>query len=291
MKRVNAPFLSRLAENGAGAIIPDGFRRQAGRRRPIGAGPFKFVRREFGHEIELVRFDDYWEGPAYLDRLIEREVTEPTVRLTGLQTGEMHLINDIPADRVDGRSEERQAADADVVPAQLRLRQHEPQVRAVQGRAGASGLRSDDRQGAVAAGRAMEPGQADRLAELPDLAPPSTAPEKPRAGHRKGAGAARRGRLRARQAQPRVQGDDQLSVSRRSLADHGRVVPRRRRQHEDRAAHLGRLAEPVLDQPRLPDHHDELLHSVGAGLPLLQPVELDRARSTTARSRMPRSTS
>ena len=100
MKRVNAPFLSRISENGAGAIIPkDSGDKQSA--TPIGAGPFKFVRREFGHESELARFDDYWDGPAYLDRLIEREVTEPTVRLTGLQTGEFHLINDIPADRVD----------------------------------------------------------------------------------------------------------------------------------------------------------------------------------------------
>jgi len=103
MKRVNAPFLSRISENGAGAIIPkDSGDKQSA--TPIGAGPFKFVHREFGHETELVRFDDYWEGPAFIDRLIEREVTEPTVRLTGLQTGEFHLINDIPADRVDETS-------------------------------------------------------------------------------------------------------------------------------------------------------------------------------------------
>ena len=100
MKRVNAPFLSRIAENGAGVIIPvDSGDGQA--NAPIGAGPFKFVRREFGHEIEMARFDDYWDGPAYLDRVIEREITEPTVRLTGLQNGELHVINDIPADRVD----------------------------------------------------------------------------------------------------------------------------------------------------------------------------------------------
>jgi len=100
MKRVNAPFLARLAENGAGAIMPvDSGDTQA--TTPIGVGPFKLVRREFGHEIELARFDDYWEGPAYLDRIIEREITEPTVRLTGLQTGELHVINDIPADRID----------------------------------------------------------------------------------------------------------------------------------------------------------------------------------------------
>ena len=99
MSRVNAPFLSRLAENGAGAIMPQGSGEQQG-KTPIGAGPFKFVRREFGHEVELQRFDDYWEGPAYLDRVIAREVTEPTVRLTGLRTGELHMINDIPADRM-----------------------------------------------------------------------------------------------------------------------------------------------------------------------------------------------
>lgn len=99
LKRVNAPFLSRLAENGAGVIMPRGSGDQQG-KTPIGAGPFKFVRREFGHEVELARFDDYWGGPAYLDRVIAREVTEPTVRLTGLRTGEMHMINDIPPDRM-----------------------------------------------------------------------------------------------------------------------------------------------------------------------------------------------
>jgi ABC-type transport system substrate-binding protein len=99
LKRINAPFLSRLAENGAGAIMPAGSGDIQG-KAPIGAGPFKFIRREFGHEVELQRFDDYWDGPAYLDKIISREVTEPTVRLTGLRTGEMHLINDIPADRI-----------------------------------------------------------------------------------------------------------------------------------------------------------------------------------------------
>ncbi|MDR0807576.1 MAG: ABC transporter substrate-binding protein [Gemmobacter sp.] len=99
MARVYAPFLSRLSENGAGAVIP----RDSGDIQgttPIGCGPFKFVRREFGNEVELERFNDYWDGPAYLDRIIAREITEPTVRLTGLSTGELHLINDVPADRL-----------------------------------------------------------------------------------------------------------------------------------------------------------------------------------------------
>jgi len=99
MARVYAPFLSRLSENGAGVVIPKGSGEVQG-VAPIGCGPFKFVRREFGNVVELERFDDYWDGPAYLDRILVREITEPTVRLTGLRTGELHLINDVPADRL-----------------------------------------------------------------------------------------------------------------------------------------------------------------------------------------------
>ncbi|MDB5541265.1 MAG: transporter substrate-binding protein [Devosia sp.] len=100
MSGVNAPFLSRLAENGAGVIMPEGSGDKQG-TTPIGAGPFKFVSYEAGHQVELARFDDYWDGPAYLEKVIAREITEPTVRLTGLRTGELHMINDIPADRMD----------------------------------------------------------------------------------------------------------------------------------------------------------------------------------------------
>lgn len=96
---VNAPFLSRLAENGAGVVMPKDSGPKQG-DTPIGCGPFRFVRREFGNEVELARFDDYWGGPAYLEKIIAREITEPTVRLTGLRTGELHMINDIPADRM-----------------------------------------------------------------------------------------------------------------------------------------------------------------------------------------------
>ncbi|MGY6411704.1 MAG: ABC transporter substrate-binding protein [Alkalilacustris sp.] len=95
----NAPFLARIAENGAGVIMPAGSGDIQG-TTPIGAGPFRFVRRVFGAEVELERFDDYWDGPAFLERIIAREITEPTVRLTGLRTGELHMINDIPAERV-----------------------------------------------------------------------------------------------------------------------------------------------------------------------------------------------
>ena len=58
MKRINAPFLSRISEKGAGAILPEGSG-DTQAAKPTGAGPFKFVRREFGHQTELARFDEY----------------------------------------------------------------------------------------------------------------------------------------------------------------------------------------------------------------------------------------
>jgi peptide/nickel transport system substrate-binding protein len=99
MSAVNAPFLSRLAENGAGVVMPVDSGPQQG-TTPIGAGPFRFVSYTPGVVVELERFDDYFGGPAYLDKITIREISENTTRLTGLQTGELHMINDIPADRV-----------------------------------------------------------------------------------------------------------------------------------------------------------------------------------------------
>ena len=99
MSAINAPFLSRLAENGAGVVMPVDSGPTQG-TNPTGAGPFKFVKYDVGSLVEMARFDDYWEGPAFLDGVMAREITEPTTRLTGLRTGELHMINDIPLDRV-----------------------------------------------------------------------------------------------------------------------------------------------------------------------------------------------
>ncbi len=99
MSAINAPFLSRLAENGAGVVMPVDSGPTQG-TNPMGAGPFRFVKYEVGTRVEMARFDDYWEGPALLDGVMAREITEPTTRLTGLRTGELHMINYIPLDRV-----------------------------------------------------------------------------------------------------------------------------------------------------------------------------------------------
>jgi len=98
MSKVYSPFEARITYLNC-AIIPQGSGDTQG-KQPIGAGAFEFVQREFGNFTRLKRFDNYFRGPAYLDEIVEREVTEATVRLTGVQTGQMTLINDIPLDRI-----------------------------------------------------------------------------------------------------------------------------------------------------------------------------------------------
>ncbi|HNR00234.1 MAG TPA: ABC transporter substrate-binding protein, partial [Trueperaceae bacterium] len=53
----------------------------------VGTGPFKFVEWVEGERVVLERNDDYWNGPAGVERVIFRGVQEPTARLAELQAG------------------------------------------------------------------------------------------------------------------------------------------------------------------------------------------------------------
>jgi peptide/nickel transport system substrate-binding protein len=79
----------------------------------IGTGPYRFGEWVPDRHIVLERFDDYasrdeedWGGlagrkNAYLDTIIFRNIPESEVRLAGLETGEFHAANPLPADYYD----------------------------------------------------------------------------------------------------------------------------------------------------------------------------------------------
>lgn len=62
---------------------------------PIGTGPFKFVEYIEDDSIILERNDDYWGGPAKLERVIFKYIPDATTRLAALQTGEIDAIADV----------------------------------------------------------------------------------------------------------------------------------------------------------------------------------------------------
>ncbi len=62
---------------------------------PLGTGPFKFVEWRTGEEIILEANDDYWQGRPKLDRVIFRPIPDATTRTVELQTGEIHINEEI----------------------------------------------------------------------------------------------------------------------------------------------------------------------------------------------------
>jgi peptide/nickel transport system substrate-binding protein len=85
-------------------IVPQKYLQQAGEQgfiaKPVGAGPFRFVRGALNSEIVLGRYDGYWAGPAKLRQVIFRMMPDPSSRIAALLAGEVQVIQEVPADLV-----------------------------------------------------------------------------------------------------------------------------------------------------------------------------------------------
>lgn len=70
----------------------------------VGTGPFRYVTWNTGSEVQLARFDGYWDkasGGPYLDALTLKVLPEATTRVAGLQTGELDgVIVMIPGEQL-----------------------------------------------------------------------------------------------------------------------------------------------------------------------------------------------
>jgi len=70
-------------------------------QEPIGTGPYKFVKWEAGSQVELEKNAEYWqEGKPYFQKAIFKIVPDGTTRVTGLSTGDLDIIRDIPPDQL-----------------------------------------------------------------------------------------------------------------------------------------------------------------------------------------------
>ena len=104
------PFLDFLTiygspSSGAGWVVPKAYYEQVGpngfKQKPIGAGPYRFVKQQAGTEIEFEAFTDYWRKAPNVKSLIMRGVPEAATRFAGLQTGELDVANQMPGDLLD----------------------------------------------------------------------------------------------------------------------------------------------------------------------------------------------
>jgi peptide/nickel transport system substrate-binding protein len=72
------------------------------KQMPIGCGPYRFAEWVKDDHITLQRWDKYFKpSQPYLDTIVFRAISDDTVRLTGLQTGELNWIEQVPLQRVE----------------------------------------------------------------------------------------------------------------------------------------------------------------------------------------------
>jgi peptide/nickel transport system substrate-binding protein len=80
---------------GAAWIVPKKYIESVGedgfRRRPVGLGPYRFLRMDPGVELELEVNQHYWRKRPSIKRVIIKGVPDRTTRLTMLKTGEADI--------------------------------------------------------------------------------------------------------------------------------------------------------------------------------------------------------
>lgn len=58
----------------------------------MGTGPFKLGSWQQGERLTLDRFDDYWQGPAKISRVIREIITEGNIAIQKLQKGDIDFV-------------------------------------------------------------------------------------------------------------------------------------------------------------------------------------------------------
>ncbi|WP_173933903.1 ABC transporter substrate-binding protein [Chelativorans sp. Marseille-P2723] len=83
----------------AGYVVPRDYIAKVGaeefNRKPIGTGPFRFVRQDLGRNMEFEANPDYWNGAPSYERLSLRIVPELAARMAQLRSGEADIVSGI----------------------------------------------------------------------------------------------------------------------------------------------------------------------------------------------------
>ncbi len=100
-----ATFIKDLSQPWMGISSPEALGSEDYGQNPVGTGPFMFDNWAVQDSLTLVRNPDYnWapefalhKGPALLDEVVFRFLPEPATRLAALETGEVQVVEDPPA--------------------------------------------------------------------------------------------------------------------------------------------------------------------------------------------------
>lgn len=102
LKKPEAPFLANLAmdfasilsEEYAQSLVKSGKGLKTLETNPIGTGPFVFKSYQKDSTVRYNAFDKYFKGKPKIDQLVFVVVTDSTVRLQKMKTGECHVMSE-----------------------------------------------------------------------------------------------------------------------------------------------------------------------------------------------------
>lgn len=97
-----APFLSNLAYP-TGLIVSPAAVEQHGKdygRNPSGTGPFRFVEWQSNQRVVVERNPDYWDGPAQLEAVVFRPITDANTRVAEMMAGGIDVMVEVPPDNL-----------------------------------------------------------------------------------------------------------------------------------------------------------------------------------------------
>ena len=106
-----SPLLAQLADRAGMMVSPKAAQADGDKfgTKPVCSGPFRFVERVAQDRIVLERYPNYWnKGEVHLDKIIYVPITDATVRLANLKSGQLDFIervqpSDIPSLKTDNR--------------------------------------------------------------------------------------------------------------------------------------------------------------------------------------------
>ncbi|HVM13382.1 MAG TPA: ABC transporter substrate-binding protein [Egibacteraceae bacterium] len=92
-----SPNLLAQLSNGGLAIVPqESVEAGTLESEPVGTGPFRFVSYTEGSNVQLEANEDYWGDGPHVEGVEFRFISEATVALTSLETGEIDWTNHVP---------------------------------------------------------------------------------------------------------------------------------------------------------------------------------------------------
>ncbi|KAB1443037.1 ABC transporter substrate-binding protein [Pseudodesulfovibrio senegalensis] len=93
LKKPEAPFIANMAMDFADIVSPTAVLKygQDYITHPVGTGPFKLTKWMKNDRIILERAEGYWNGDAYLDKVIFRVIPDNSVRFLELKSGNVHV--------------------------------------------------------------------------------------------------------------------------------------------------------------------------------------------------------